>query len=235
MDLDKADYRHSSFEESKLPAHLHVDDIGNPIRKSRGAIGLSVGQTSKNHIITHQLTELGCGFLIYLLLMELSKLSTSTLECYASSIRALHFEVHNPKSLNQRVGQLRTLNILHHGIEILEAHFQQATALGLRNASWLIANEESNQGGGGGGGKEAGGMGGGRGSLGGEEKEEMRIDTAGIFRNEVSSNFSKRRTNDRDNYDEESSDEDDSYLKDINEVDKAYIYIHVYPPFLCQL
>lgn len=86
-----------------------------------GGLGEQVG----SHVIRDRLSELGSGFLVYLLLMELGKLSTSTLECYAISIRSLHDEVHNPKSLNQRVSHLRTLNILHHGIEILEAHFQQ--------------------------------------------------------------------------------------------------------------
>ena len=79
-----------------------------------------------------QVDKLGGGFLAYLLLMEMGALSGSTLHLYAEAIHELHNEVHNGFSMNRRVSYLRSLNILHHGIEILSSHFAQTTALGLR-------------------------------------------------------------------------------------------------------
>jgi hypothetical protein len=88
--------------------------------------------------------ELGGGFLAYLLLMEMSALGQSTLDLYADAIRALHRQVHNEFSAQHRVDYFRSINILHHGLEILSAHYEQATALGLR------ALGDSSGGGGGG-------------------------------------------------------------------------------------
>jgi len=78
------------------------------------------------------LDELGGGFLAYLLLMEMSTLGQSTLHHYAEAIRALHHQVHNEFSAHRGVSYFRSINILHHGIEILSAHYEQAMALGMR-------------------------------------------------------------------------------------------------------
>jgi len=79
------------------------------------------------------LDELGGGFLAYLLLMEMSVLGQSTLHHYAEAIRALHHQVHNKFSARRGVNYFRSINILHHGIEILSAHYEQAMSLGMRS------------------------------------------------------------------------------------------------------